>query len=61
MSYEVCSPNWKGPGKSRDGGEGGRVEGWESVPLARGGTVEPGPEMNASRGLPKRLSQLLFV
>lgn len=37
------------------------VEGTGSVPLAQGGTVEPGPEMNAFGGLPKRLSQLMAL
>ena len=40
--------------EQRWSGEGvWRVEGAGSVPLARGGTVEPGPEMNASRGAAK--------
>lgn len=44
MSYEVLE-------EQRYSGEGvWWVEGAGSVPLARGGTVEPGPEMNASGG-----------
>lgn len=43
MRYEVCSPNWRGPGSAEmeRGGGGASGAGAESVPPAPGGTVEP--------------------